>query len=145
MILEWRDCDILKSPCQALVNPVNCVGVMGAGLALEFRRKWPRMYSAYQRACREGKTQVGRVRLYRDEYATDILLFPTKEDWRNPSKLEYIRDGLEHLASCAEYWQLRSIAMPKIGCGLGGLDFRDVRPLIYENMEHLSTTTVIYT
>ena len=120
---------IFDSKVQTLVAPVNCVGVMGKGLALKFRQRWPSMFSTYRLACRSGLVQVGKPFIY---YGPDrtIICFPTKDDWRNDSKYEYIEAGLIALKKNYKEWKITSIAMPAIGCGLGGLEWDKVRTMI---------------
>ncbi len=128
--------DLLASGAEAMVNPVNCVGVAGAGLAKAFRLRWPAAYEDYRHACNWGWLRSGRIVPVlapdpsRDTQAVLILHFPTKRHWRTPSRLEDIEAGLPVLATYLRDYAVRSIAVPALGCGLGGLDWQDVRPLI---------------
>jgi len=121
--------DMFKSPAQVLTNTVNCVGVMGAGLALEFKNRYPMMFEDYKTKCDQGAVKSGQPYLWEDDTA-QILNFPTKRDWRNDSVFQDIEDGLKHLASSYPEMGIQSLAMPALGCGLGGLDWSDVKPLI---------------
>jgi O-acetyl-ADP-ribose deacetylase (regulator of RNase III) len=124
---------LAREDVDAIVNTVNCVGVMGKGIALQFKNKWPANFSAYAAACREGKVQLGSMFVYdsggllRPNF---IINFPTKQHWREKSKLESIRSGLDDLVRQVRKLGIRSIAVPPLGCGNGGLDWADVRPLI---------------
>lgn len=126
--------DIFESKADALVNPVNCVGVMGGGLAKEFRLRYPRMNEAYQEACARGEVKVGKMwQWWQPPIISQgrwIINFPTKDDWREPSKLAYIGNGLRDLTRVVSDLELKSIAVPALGCGLGGLDWATVAPMI---------------
>lgn len=121
--------NIFDSSAKVLVNPVNCVGVMGAGLAKQFRDKYPDMFKDYVLRCRRG-FQPGQLHCWRTPSGQIIANFPTKYHWRDPSRVQYIEDGLEALNSLVLNNRLGSIAMPKIGCGLGGLSWSTVKPII---------------
>ena len=134
--------DIFKSEAECIVNPVNCIGVMGKGLALKFKRKYNKMFIDYVMRCREGQVKTGQPYLYKAEGRL-ILNFPTKQHWRDPSKLEYIEAGLKYFARNYRTWGITSIAFPKIGCGCGGLDWeKDVKPLMYKYLGNLEDITV---
>lgn len=126
--------DLLQAETEAIVNAVNCVGVMGKGLALQFRRKFSEDYfKDYKRACRNGDLRIGKVHVYSLDTKNNprfIVNFPTKDHWREKSRIEYIESGLESLVTTIGEYDIKSIAMPPLGCGLGGLDWRDVKPLI---------------
>lgn len=131
--------DILQSEAQAIVNPVNCVGVMGAGLAKQFKEKHPGNYHAYSVACRRGDVEIGSMFCtthfigYGDNRVErTVINFPTKLHWRDPSKLEYIEKGLEDLVDLVYTLQIESIAIPPLGCGLGGLNKDDVLRLMLD-------------
>lgn len=131
MAITRADGDILVASADALVNPVNTEGVMGKGLALQFERTFPECFAAYRRACQSGDLVTGRVHVvHRTAPPRIIINFPTKRRWRDPSKLEYVRDGLLDLVTRVRELRIRSIAIPMLGCGHGGLDWMDVRPLI---------------
>lgn len=138
--------DILTSSCHCLVNPVNTVGVMGAGLALDFKRAYPHMFEVYKRACDKEQLRPGRIMFYRMKDAEHIIcLFPTKQHWRNPSKLEYIENGLRAFTKYYEEWGITSAAFPKLGCGLGGLDWpHHVQPLMERYLGDLNIPIEIY-
>jgi O-acetyl-ADP-ribose deacetylase (regulator of RNase III) len=126
--------DLLRQDdVDAIVNTVNCVGVMGKGIALQFRNKWPENNRAYQAACKAKQVRLGRMFVFdsgglvKPNY---IINFPTKDHWRGKSSLQSIRDGLKDLIAQVKRLAIRSIAMPPLGCGNGGLEWSEVRPLI---------------
>ncbi|MGE0632440.1 MAG: macro domain-containing protein [Pseudobdellovibrionaceae bacterium] len=125
--------DIFKSPAQVLTNTVNCVGVMGKGVALEFKNRYPQMFGDYKAKCDQGKVKSGQPYLWEDD-SVQILNFPTKRNWRDNSLLRDIEDGLKHLAGSYEQMGIQSIAMPALGCGLGGLKWSEVQPLIVKHL-----------
>ena len=130
--------NILDQRTEALVNTVNCEGFMGKGIALQFKRAFPDNFEVYRRACAMGEVSIGRVfvfetkRVLADTCANPryIFNFPTKYRWREKSQLEYIESGLYSLIEEVKKRNISSIAMPPLGCGLGGLRWRDVRPMI---------------
>lgn len=134
--------NIFNSSCEFLINPVNTVGVMGKGLALQFKNLFPNNFLKYRQHCLNGNLTIGKL-LITTENNKKIINFPTKEDWRNPSKLEYIILGLEKLEIAIERFNIKSIAFPKIGCGLGGLDWNNVLPEIIKFFERISDDIVI--
>ncbi|MFH1086302.1 MAG: macro domain-containing protein, partial [Chloroflexota bacterium] len=109
---------LFQSPAQVLVNTVNTVGVMGKGVALEFKRLYPDMFAEYRRLCETGQLAVGKLWLYRSPNKW-ILNFPTKEHWRNPSRVEYVETGLDAFRRNYSRMGIRSIAFPPLGCGNG--------------------------
>lgn len=127
--------DIFKSPAQVLTNTVNCVGVMGKGVALEFKNRYPKMFNDYKLKCDQNNVKPGQPYLWEDD-SVQVLNFPTKRHWKDNSLLQDIEDGLKHLASSYEQMGIQSIAMPALGCGLGGLKWSEVQPLI---VKHLGT------
>ncbi|MFD7023563.1 macro domain-containing protein [Promicromonospora sukumoe] len=125
--------DLLEADVDALVNAVNTVGVMGKGIALQFRRAYPEMYGTYVRACRAGEVAVGRMHVWPTGSSTRpryVVNFPTKKHWRSGSQLSYIDDGLVDLVRVVRELGIRSIAVPPLGAGHGGLDWAEVRPRI---------------
>jgi O-acetyl-ADP-ribose deacetylase (regulator of RNase III) len=138
--------DLLKQDdVDAIVNTVNCVGVMGKGIALQFKNKWPDNYSAYKAACDAKQVRPGKMHVFdAGAYAQPhyIINFPTKDHWRGKSQLAFIGDGLVDLIAQVRRLGIRSIAVPPLGCGNGGLDWRDVRPLIEQAFEDLPEVEV---
>lgn len=138
--------NLLDADVEALVNTVNTVGVMGKGLALQFKRCFPSNYEVYLRACRRGEVQVGRMLVVETAPRTGprfIINFPTKKHWRDPSRLEYVRAGLGALIREVRARGIRSIAVPPLGCGNGGLAWSEVRPLIDRAMIELPGVRVL--
>lgn len=127
--------NILNSKDDAIVNPVNCKGVMGAGLAKEIKERYPKAYSDYRILCKNERIRPGIV-TYTEENGKYILAFPTKDHWKDPSKMEYIESGLESLVEVIKRLQLTSIAIPALGCGLGGLEWCNVRKKIEMVLTH---------
>lgn len=137
-------CDMFKTFAQTMVNPVNTVGVMGKGLALKFKNTYPKMFEEYKSSCRNGELKIGKLKLVKVQQNRYVLLFPTKEDWRNPSKLSYIESGLKEFCNTYEQLGITSIAFPKLGCGCGGLSWTDVKPLMQKYLNDLPIEIIIY-
>lgn len=142
-MIKYIKGDLFHSPAKILVNTVNTVGVMGKGIALEFRKQYPEMFYRYKQLCEEGKLDIGNLFLWRKEKKW-VLLFPTKRHWRNPSKIEYIESGLQKLAENWDKLGADSIAFPRLGCGNGGLDWNDVRPLMEKYLRNLPLQIYVY-
>lgn len=122
--------DIFKSTCQAITNPVNCVGVMGRGLALQFKVRYPQNFLAYQKACHLRQLILGGDSFLFEEKGKLIVNFPTKGHWREVSQLTKILDSLSHLRRQLEDRNITSVAIPPLGCGLGGLKWIQVSQVI---------------
>ena len=138
--------DIVKADAEALVNTVNCVGFMGRGIALQFKRVFPANFTAYEAACRLDAVKPGRMLVFETGYLTGpryIINFPTKRHWRGASRMGDIESGLRALVDEVHQRGIRSIAVPPLGCGLGGLDWRDVRPRIERAFEALPDVRVL--
>lgn len=131
--------DILQEQVDALVNPVNCVGVMGKGLALEFKTAFPKNFSEYEKACRLGQVVPGKMFVTSTglKIPKYIINFPTKQHWKNPSRMEWIKEGLANLVTVVMDKGIESLAMPAIGCGLGGLDWRKIEPEIRRTFSYI--------
>lgn len=136
--------DLFASQAQTLANTVNCVGVMGKGVALEFKKRWPTMFEDYQRRCTLKQVRLGEPYLYRDVTGVWIVNFPTKEHWRSPSRVAYIERGLNYLVAHAEEWGIRSLALPPLGCGNGGLEWSEIGPLIYRKLHQVPFDVEVY-
>lgn len=126
--------DIFSSPAQVLVNTVNTVGVMGKGVALEFKKRYPEMFSAYERVCKAKQLEIGKLFLWKGPEKW-VLMFPTKVHWRNPSKIEYIEAGLQKFSATYADKGITSAAFPRLGCGNGGLDWKQVQPLMEQYLK----------
>jgi O-acetyl-ADP-ribose deacetylase (regulator of RNase III) len=144
-MIEFTSGDILKDDVEAIVNTVNCVGIMGRGIALQFKNAWPENFKAYEAACKREEVQPGRMFVYEVGQLTTpryIINFPTKRHWRGKSRIEDIESGLKALVSEIRQRGIRSIAIPPLGSGLGGLDWNDVRPRIEAAMRDLPDVRV---
>lgn len=135
-MIHYTSGNIFESDADTLVNPVNTVGIMGAGLAAEFKRRFPRNYEIYRDMCKSGNFRIGEL-LINKEHGIYIVNFPTKEHYRDPSKLEWIERGLETLADVGKGHRM---AIPALGCGLGGLDFLSVKALIEKYLSDCDAT-----
>jgi O-acetyl-ADP-ribose deacetylase (regulator of RNase III) len=138
--------NLLEADADALVNTVNTVGVMGKGLALQFKQAYPANFHAYRAACRQGEVRTGQVFVYATGTGRRprfVINFPTKEHWRSGSKLSDIKAGLADLRKVIQSRGIRSIAVPPLGCGNGGLDWRDVRPLIVNALGDLPDVHIL--
>lgn len=149
-MLTWvRGKSIFDSKMDVLVNPVNTVGCSGAGLALAFARRYPKMQEAYKHACAVGDVHIGRSYLWRPTDAPyntpfGILCFPTKKHWLNPSRLDYVEMGLDDFIKRYEDLDIKSIAFPALGCGNGGLPWFDVRRVMEKKLHTLPIPVEIY-
>ncbi len=135
---------IFTSPANVLINPVNTVGVMGKGLAAEFKKRYPAHFSNYQRACRDGRLRPGRILVCSPEHGRTIICLSTKRHWREPSRLAYIKTAVAALSEEITRRQIESVAIPALGCGLGQLSWKEVRPVIQEGLAEAAETTDIY-
>lgn len=142
-----QDGNIFDTDCEAIVNPVNCVGVMGAGLAKKFALRYPKVCEDFNKYSRNIITHVENsgkplplhgpkiYNTWENVLDKNVIMFPTKIHWRNDSKLEYVELNLIRLGKMLRFERFKSIAIPGLGCGLGGLKWEDVKPLI---LQHLS-------
>ncbi len=143
-MLYYLDGDIFESPAKVLVNAVNTVGVMGKGIAKDFKAIYPEMFAQYQNFCETGRLTIGKLWLYKTPNKW-VLNFPTKEDWRNPSRPEYIEKGLRKFVDVYAAQGISSIAFPRIGCGHGELDWsKTVEPLIRKYLHGLPIDIFVY-
>ncbi len=145
-MIQFTSGDILKCEAEALVNTVNCVGVMGRGIALQFKNAYPDNFKAYAAACQRGEMQPGRMFVYatgRMMPPRFIINFPTKRHWRGKSRIDDIESGLADLVEIIQSEGIRSIAIPPLGSGLGGLDWREVRQRIERALRTLSDVRVL--
>ncbi len=138
--------DLLKQEdVDAIVNTVNCIGVMGKGIALQFKKKWPNNFKAYAAACKNSEVKLGQIFTFDlGALATPryIVNFPTKGHWRSSSKIEDIESGLQSLVLHIQKYDIRSIAIPPLGCGLGGLPWPDVKALIVKHLGELDNLEI---
>jgi O-acetyl-ADP-ribose deacetylase (regulator of RNase III) len=146
MITFKSNGNLLDEKVDALVNTVNCVGIMGKGIALQFKQAFPQNFKEYEKACKSKAVNIGKMFVF----ATGALFgvkyivnFPTKNHWKENSKIEYVKKGLNDLYDVIEKNQIKSIAIPPLGCGNGGLDRNIVKPLIIEKLSKLSDVDII--
>jgi O-acetyl-ADP-ribose deacetylase (regulator of RNase III) len=144
-MVTYSDGSIFESGATAIVNPVNCVGVMGGGLALAFAKRYPDMELDYVEYCNRGLLRPGMVHSYFSnlEDIPIVLNLPTKDDWRDPSTYQYVHDGLIALAVYLNCFNIDSVAVPALGCGLGGLTWEKVEFLINETSKLTPNTNWI--
>ena len=145
-MIEYKSGDILKDNAEALVNTVNCVGVMGRGIALQFKNAFPDNFKSYKDACKHGQVKPGHMFVYETGEVVPprfIINFPTKRHWRGKSRIEDIEAGLKALVRTIRNHNIRSIAIPPLGSGLGGLEWKQVRRLIEAAVEQLTDVQVV--
>src|SRR5712691_1147695 len=136
--------DLFASTAQTLVNTVNTVGIMGKGVALEFKKRFPEMYQDYAERCRRHEVKLGKPYLYKSPTPPWILNFPTKDHWRSVSRLSDIVAGLEYLEKHYREWEITSLAVPALGCNNGQLEWRVVGPTLYRYLSRLDIPVELY-
>ena len=144
-MINFMSGNILHADTEAIVNTVNCVGVMGRGIALQFKKAWPDNFKEYEKACREGEVRPGKMFVYKTKQLANphyIINFPTKRHWRHNSRLEDIQAGLRDLENVIKIYNIRSIAIPPLGAGLGKLDWNLVKNEIIKIMRTLPDVDV---
>lgn len=144
MIIKVSIGNILESKAQTLINTVNTVGVMGKGIALEFKKRFPEMYNDYKVRCDRGEVVLGRPYLFKTLIGPRIINFPTKEHWRSVSRIADIKRGLDYLVSRHKEWGVQSLAVPPLGCGNGQLEWEEVGPIIYQALHPLDIPVEMY-
>lgn len=146
-MIKYTTGDMLSAETEALVNTVNTVGVMGKGIALQFKDQYPNNFAAYHAACKAKQVEVGKMFVFEEQPMIGdkkiIINFPTKKDWKHKSKIEYVESGLKDLAKVIEERRIKSIAMPPLGCGNGGLDWGGVKVLIEKYLSGLTDVDII--
>lgn len=144
-MMHYRSGNLLDASAEALVNTVNEVGVMGKGIALMFKERFPESSRAYMEASKAGQVRVGRMFVTgtNELFPKWIIHFPTKMHWRNPSKLTWVKEGLEDLVRVIQEYRITSIALPPLGCGNGGLVWSEVRSVIHDALSGLQNVDVI--
>ncbi len=143
-MLSYTTLNLFESPAQALVNAVNTVGVMGKGIAATFKELYPDMYQQYRRLCQAGELTIGTLHIYRT--ANKIIVnFPTKEHWRQPSRVEYIEAGLEKFVAHYGDYGISSVSFPQLGCGHGELDWEEqVQPIMERYLHTLPIPVYVH-
>jgi O-acetyl-ADP-ribose deacetylase (regulator of RNase III) len=147
-MIKFTEGNILDSRADALINTVNTVGVMGKGIALQFKKAFPNNFIFYQKACKDGLVDIGRLFVSKDSSLTSgekfIINFPTKTHWRKPSEYDYIKSGLLDLKRVIKEYNINSIAIPPLGAGNGGLNWEIVKELIITYLENESIEIIVY-
>jgi O-acetyl-ADP-ribose deacetylase (regulator of RNase III) len=147
-MIKYITGNILDSSAQALVNTVNTLGVMGKGIALQFKKAYPNNFKAYHDACKNTEVIIGKMFVTTDTNLSSgekiIINFPTKKDWRNPSEYDYIEAGLDDLKHVVEFQKIKSIAIPPLGCGFGGLKWERVKKIIEKKLATLNVEIFIH-
>lgn len=147
-MIEFIKGNILESNAEALINTVNTMGVMGKGIALQFKKNFPNNYKAYLQACKNHEMKIGRLFVNRESSTATgekiIINFPTKTSWRKPSEYEYIEAGLSDLINVIDSYKISSIAIPPLGAGNGGLEWEKVKKMLVNRLNHLKITIQIY-
>lgn len=136
--------NIFDSPAKTLVNTVNTVGVMGKGVAQEFKKRFPSMFEDYRQRCEAGRVEAGVPYYFEDPLGASIVNFPTKQHWRSPSRFQDIVKGLDIFLENYKKWGIRSVAFPPLGCGNGGLEWSLVGPVMYQKLTTLDIPVEIY-
>ncbi len=139
--------NLLESSAEAYVNPVNTIGVMGKGIALQFKEAFPQNYKLYVKACKNKALDIGILFIHKEQTTQTekiIINLPTKKDWKNPSLYEYVEKGLEALNLELQKGGIKSIAIPPLGCGNGGLSWTKVQPLMESYLKNLDVLVEIY-
>ena len=136
--------DILQSKAQTLINTVNCVGIMGKGIALEFKKKFPEMFQDYVERCERKEVKPGVPYVYKTLFPPQIVNFPTKDHWKSVSRITHIESGLQLLVSQYKSWGITSLAIPPLGCGNGQLEWKAVGPLIYQYASQMTIPIELY-
>ncbi len=142
--IKVREGNILDSKMQTLINTVNCVGVMGKGIALEFKKRFPEMYKDYVLRCNDGQVKLGYPYLFKTTDGPWILNFPTKDHWRSSSNIDDIERGLRFLIGNYGSWGIRSLAVPPLGCGQGQLEWKVVGPTLFRYLSKLTIPIELY-
>lgn len=143
-VITYTKGNIFGSKLQTITCTVNCMGVMGKGLALEFRRTFSGLLGAYVGACLRKDLRIGRPWIYKVNDARQVLCFPTKDHWKKPSTYQYIETGLVGVRQLHLQGELHSLALPPLGCGLGGLEWNQVKPLIEKFVGDLPIPIEVY-
>ena len=136
--------DLLKSEAQTLINTVNCVGIMGKGIALEFKERFPDMFKDYVERCERKEVKPGVPYLFKTLFPPQIVNFPTKDHWKSVSRVADVERGLQHLLDHFREWGITSLAIPSLGCGNGQLEWRVVGPLIYRYLQQIDIPVEMY-
>ncbi len=144
-MIEYKTGNLFETEADAIVNTVNCVGVMGKGIALQFKERFPENYKAYEKACKLEQIEPGKMFVFKESPIVApfyIINFPTKRHWRGKSRIQDIQAGLKDLVRIIRDLNIKSIALPPLGCGLGGLNWNEVKPLIEIELQSLTEVKI---
>lgn len=145
--VKFIDGNLFNSKCQTITNTINCRGAMGKGIALEFKKRYPRYFNDYKVLCSHNLVKLGNPYIYTEHTANapiSILSFPTKDHWKNDSTLQDIIDGLNKFCKIYKEYGITSIAFPTLGCGCGGLNWSDVTPVMNDFLSKIDIPVEIY-
>jgi O-acetyl-ADP-ribose deacetylase (regulator of RNase III) len=145
-MIIYKNGDLLNDNAEAIVNTVNCVGIMGRGIALQFKKSFPDNFNFYKAACKNKEVELGKMLTYPTGSLLNpkyIINFPTKCHWRNASRIEDIKDGLIDLVNVIRARKIKSIALPPLGCGLGGLSWSEVKPCMEAALSRLPEVNIM--
>ncbi len=145
MIEIKKSGNLLEEHVEAYINTVNCVGIMGKGIALQFKQAYPDNYNAYKNACNKNEVQIGKMFVFELNSLMEkkyIINFPTKKHWKEKSEIDYIEKGLDDLVSVIDKYKIKSIAIPPLGCGYGGLDWKSVKPIILSKLDRIKSIKI---
>lgn len=147
-MIKYITGNILESSAEALVNTVNTVGVMGKGIALQFKKAYPNNFKAYVEACKRNEIEIGKLFVIKDSNLSSgekyIINFPTKKNWRRPSEYSYIKAGLDDLIRIIKEYRIKSVAIPPLGSGNGGLEWEKVKKIIEQKLHFLEAEVIVY-
>ena len=147
-MIKFTKGDMMSSSAEALINTVNTVGVMGKGIALQFKESFPANFATYVKACKNGELVPGKLLVTKEKNTAGeekiIINFPTKKHWRYPSTYEYIESGLQALVDVIKKYDIKSMAIPPLGCGNGGLKWDVVKKIIVNALQEIDAEIVVY-
>ena len=143
-MLQFIKANIFESKAQALVNAVNTIGVMGGGIALEFKNRYPHNFNVYKSVCDKGEFKTGTILVVKENNGKSIFNFPTKEHWKSPSEFGYVERGFKALKEKINEYNIKSIALPALGFGLGGLRWEKVKQMIESELNEVDSDIYIY-
>jgi O-acetyl-ADP-ribose deacetylase (regulator of RNase III) len=143
-VITYARGNILASRKETITCTVNCVGVMGKGLALEFKKTFPGMLGPYVEACATKKLAIGKPWIWKVNDVRQVLCFPTKDDWKRPSEYGFIESGLLAVAKMCREGEIHSLAVPPLGCGLGGLEWGKVKPMVEQALGGLDMDVEVF-
>ncbi len=144
--ITFKSGNLFESQMQTFTNTINTVGVMGAGIAKQFKDRFPVMFEDYKQRCQQQEVETGKPYLWKpaDAEIAWVLNFPTKQHWRGKSEIEWIEEGLDYLLQHYRQWGIQSLAVPALGCSLGGLKWEQVKPVMERYLSQMDIPVEIY-